>query len=173
MVNNDEFLHIIKSYLTRRHQTVAVAESVTTGLLQSCIGSCEEASKFFQGGLTVYNLGQKCRHLGIDPISCLECNSVSENIAIQMAAAVGTLFTSDWGIAITGYATPVPESENQLFAFFAITFQGQVKQSCKLETALDVPAKVQSFYVDKIIEEFVNLLAASEKSNQSKKPSLK
>ena len=79
----------------------------------------------FQGGLTVYNLGQKCRHLGVNPIQALECNCVSDKVAVEMAISVCKLFTSDWGIAITGYSTPVPESDNKLFAYFAIAFQGR------------------------------------------------
>ncbi len=60
----------IHDTLARKKETIAVAESVTAGLLQVALAQAENASEFFQGGITVYNLGQKFRHLGVEPIEC-------------------------------------------------------------------------------------------------------
>src|SRR4051794_20552902 len=98
----------IKDLLIQRHQTISVAESVTAGLLQLSLSSAENALDFFQGGITAYNLGQKARHLHIDPIYALSCNCVSDRIADMLALNVCDLFSSDWGIGITGYASAVP-----------------------------------------------------------------
>src|SRR5688572_23353288 len=110
----------LRDLLLERKQTVAVAESVTAGHLQVAFSMAERASEFFQGGITTYNLGQKARHLHVDPIHALSCDSVSEIVAAQMANHVTRLFMSDWGIAITGYASQVPE-ENiyDLFACYS------------------------------------------------------
>lgn len=116
----------VKVKLVARHETLAVAESVTSGLLQSLFSAATDASKFFQGGITTYNIGQKVLHLGIEPIHAEECNCVSKQTASQMALGVSELFRSDWGIGITGYASVVPESGNQLFAYCAITYKGEV-----------------------------------------------
>ena len=147
----------IKTGLIRRMESVAVAESVTGGLLQSVVSSCEEASRFFQGGITVYNIGQKCRHLGIDPIHGMDCNCVSEKVAKEMSLNVCKLFTSNWGVAVTGYATPVPESDNKLFAYFAISFNGQVKHVEKVQPEFDHPHEVQMWYIEKIVEALARL----------------
>ncbi len=114
---DETVLHQIKDQLIRKNQTIAVAESVTAGLLQLALASAEEAVRFFQGGITAYNLGQKYKHLNVEPVHAELCNCVDRVVAVEMARNVTDLFRSDWGIAITGYATPVPESGHQLFAF--------------------------------------------------------
>ena len=157
---------IIKDELTARQQTIAVAESVTAGLLQSALASAEEASKFFQGGLTAYNLGQKCRHLNINPIQAEACNCVSEGMAKDMALQICNVFISDWGIGITGYATPVPQSDDQRFAYYAIAFRGEVKLAQKIETAEEDGQKVQLMYVNTIMDE----LAALVKNENANRP---
>jgi nicotinamide-nucleotide amidase len=154
-----EIIEAIKEVLITRGQTIAVAESVTAGHLQVALASAENASKFFQGGLTAYNLGQKARHLRIEPIHAEQCMCVSEKIAAQMALEVTRLFTSDWGIAITGYAAPVPEcSINNLFAFYAISFQGKIVESKVIEADTDDPMKVQVFYVNRILQSLLEIV---------------
>lgn len=148
----------IKEILLDRHQTIAVAESVTAGHLQVALASAENASKFFQGGITAYNLGQKAKHLNIEPIHAEHCNCVSDKVAAQMALHVAQLFTSDWGIGITGYAAAVPEcSVEQPFAYYAISFQDKLLRVKKVETAEEDPAQVQVFFVNKILKELYSL----------------
>ena len=48
-------------------ETIAVAESLTSGHRQALIGSVSGASKVFRGGIIAYMLEQKVRHLGVDP----------------------------------------------------------------------------------------------------------
>ncbi len=149
----------IKEILLQQHQTIAVAESVTSGHLQVALASAENASKFFQGGITAYNLGQKARHLHVEPIHAERCNCVSDKVATEMALNAAQLFTSDWAIAITGYATPVPEcAVDQPFAYYAICYQGKLLRVKKIELAEDDPMQVQFRFVNSILEEFEKLL---------------
>ena len=135
MLYNEKLVNTIKDILISKKQTIAVAESVTAGHLQAAFSSAVEASKFFQGGITTYNLGQKCRHLDIDPIQAEEVNCVAEKVAVQMAMSAARLFCSDYAIAITGYATRMPEKGiNDLFAYFAIVFNGKLLLSQKITT---------------------------------------
>src|SRR4030095_2666972 len=106
--------------LKRRKQSIAVAESVTSGLLQLAFSSMDNAIRFFQGGLTVYNLGQKIKHLSVEPIHADSVNSVSQQVANEMDINVSRSFLSDWGIGVTGYATAVPESANKIYAYYGI-----------------------------------------------------
>lgn len=123
----------VKDKLIKKHETLAVAESVTSGMLQAIFSAATDAAKFFQGGITTYNIGQKVLHLGIEPIHAAECNCVSKQTASEMALGVATLFRSDWGIGITGYASAVPESGNQLFAFCTISYKGEVVLEEKIQ----------------------------------------
>ncbi len=103
MLYDEEIINNIKDILITEQQTLSVAESVTAGHLQAAFSSAVEASKFFQGGITAYNAGQKCRHLNIEPIHALDNDCVTEQVACEMASQVNKLFISDYGIAITGY----------------------------------------------------------------------
>jgi len=88
--------------------TLAVAESLTCGRLQAAIGAISGASDFFLGGITAYTLAQKVRHLGVDRARAEPDDSVSREVAEQMARGACALFGSDLALATTGYAEPAP-----------------------------------------------------------------
>jgi PncC family amidohydrolase len=149
-------LRDIRNGLFSNKQTVAVAESVTAGHLQAALSLAEKAMDFFQGGITAYNIGQKARHLGIDPIHAMTCNCVSEKVALEMSVAVCRLFSADWGIAITGYASPVPEEHiDSLFAYYAISFRGQPASQGIIKAAdTGNPVTVRYFYTNALLSLF-------------------
>ena len=158
MYNLDN-LAFIKDYMVKHHETIAVAESVTAGHIQAALSLAEEASRFFQGGITTYNLGQKCRQLHIDPIHATSCNCVSELVAIKMSENVCPLFLSNWGLGITGYAAPVPELEiENLFAFYSISYNGKSLEAGKMEAPAWGSLDVQRYYVDKMLSILVHIL---------------
>jgi len=137
-----------------KKQTIAVAESVTSGHLQAALSLAPDASRFFQGGITAYNVGQKCRHLLVEPTHALECNAVSEKVAADMAREVCRLFSSDYGVAITGYATLSPEEGiEELYAYIAIAFHGEIVAAEKITTHLTDSLEVQINYVNQVLEE--------------------
>lgn len=148
----------IKAGLTNHGETIAIAESVTSGLLQLALSTAVDASHFFQGGITAYNIGQKARHLQIDPILALKCNCVSQQMAEQMARNVCGLFASNWGVGITGYASPVPESRNKTFAFFAIIKQGEVLASDEVEYSGEDPFLAQQHYARIVLGKLADVL---------------
>ncbi|WP_449387866.1 CinA family protein [Chryseobacterium lineare] len=123
----------IGKYLLSVDETITVAESVTSGFLQFSFSQMKEASKFFKGGVTAYTLDEKVRLLNVDEAEADTCNCVSPHISETMALNVAKLFKTDWSIAVTGYATPVPESKQRLFAYFSIVYKGRVILSEKLD----------------------------------------
>lgn len=152
-------LNQLASALTKRGETLAVAESVTSGNVQAMLSLSENATQFFQGGIVVYNLGQKTRQLDIDPIIALNNNCVSARIARDMALHVAQSFCADWGIAITGYAAPVPELKiKNLFAWYAIAHKGEVIIE-KLITSKQMSVlKVQQFYAGHLLNALVKVV---------------
>lgn len=158
MLYDENVVNDIKDILTQKRQTIAVAESVTAGHLQAALSSAVEASKFFQGGITAYNLGQKSRHLQVDPILAEDCDCVDEAVARTMAVEVGNLFACPYGLAITGYAAKMPEKGlNDLFAWYAITFRGEVVLCEKISTGKErVDAQVD--YTRQVLQKFLTLL---------------
>jgi len=149
----------IGNKLKEKNQSIAVAESVTGGLLQAAFSNANQASFFFQGGITAYNIGQKCRHLLVEPLHAIECNCVSELIAQQMSKYVCDLFLSDYGIGITGYAARLPEKNiNDLFAYYSISLKDKIIESGKITTDAEEGLPAQLFYIDYVLKIFKKLL---------------
>ncbi len=158
MDDKELLLEKIKTFLISRNETIAVAESVTTGLLQNIFGNMQEASLFFEGGITTYNIKQKIKHLHVNQHKAESCNSVSAQTAEEMAIGVYQLFNASWSIAITGYATPVKESDFKLFAYFAITYKGNIRISRRIDISHQLAEQAQQVYGNIIIEAFGELI---------------
>lgn len=153
-----EIKHACQQLVAHGHN-LSVAESVTSGLLQNCYSNMPEAINFFEGGLTVYNLKQKAAHLKINVTQALSCNCVSEQVAIEMAAGVKNLYHSDWSIAVTGYASPVPEMGiDKLFACYAIQFKEETLQSGIVQSGKKHPREVQEFYTELILSKWAEIV---------------
>jgi nicotinamide-nucleotide amidase len=158
MLYDQDVINHIKDLLTTKKLTLSVAESATAGHLQAAFSSATEAAKFFQGGITAYNAGQKTKHLNIEPIAALEDDCVTEKVACEMALQANKMFISDYSIAITGYATKMPEKGlNDLFAFFAIAFKKEVVLVKKITTNKE-RVEAQIDYTMQVIKEFEKLL---------------
>ncbi|MEO6005913.1 MAG: nicotinamide-nucleotide amidohydrolase family protein [Opitutus sp.] len=116
----------LKTLLLREPRwTLAVAESLTAGHVQSRVSSVSGSSEYFFGGITTYSLAQKVKHLGVDRAEAKRVNSVSADIAEQMARGVCSLFGSDIGLATTGYAEPSAEhAVAQPYAWWAVALRG-------------------------------------------------
>jgi PncC family amidohydrolase len=158
--NNKNEISTIKDYMLTNNETLAVAESVTAGHLQAALSYADYASKFFQGGITAYNVGQKARHLNIEPIHAISCNCVSEKVAASMAIEVCSMFSSDWGVGVTGYAAPVPECHiKELFVFYSFAYKSKTIYTTKLETTEEDIEAVQHYYVDNVLKDLAEQLA--------------
>ncbi|MET8248973.1 CinA family protein [Streptomyces sp. NPDC005202] len=95
--------------LTVRGETVAVAESLTGGLVAAEITSVPGASKVFRGSVTAYATELKHDLLGVDATLLAERGAVDPQVAAQMAAGARKALRADWGIATTGVAGPDPQ----------------------------------------------------------------
>src|SRR5688500_8119093 len=91
---NEKVVNEIGGYLLKQEFTIAAAESVTSGHLQAALSMGIDASSFLQGGITVYNAGQKTRHLNIEPVHAQKVNCVDARVAAQMAVEVNKMFLS-------------------------------------------------------------------------------
>lgn len=151
-------LNAIGKGLLKNGSTIAVAESVTSGLLQWALGSITDAMKFYQGGITTYNTAQKFHHLGVEPITAESCHAVSAKVAAEMALGVTRLFGSQWGIGITGFATPVPESGGKRFAWYAIAKQNRILATRQLKPRATIAGEVQLAYANAVLADLRKLL---------------
>lgn len=148
-----EKVNLLKDMLVQHHETIAVAESVTAGHLQAALSQATSAAQFFQGGITAYNLGQKARHLHVEPIEAEACNSVSPAVAAQMALQVARNFSAGYGLGITGYAAKMPEKNiDTVFAFYAIAYHDQVIKTGRITVGEQEGMPVQLYYTEQLLD---------------------
>jgi len=99
----------ILATLEGRGQTLAVAESLTGGLLAAAIVDVPGASRVFRGGLVVYATDLKAAVAGV-PMALLAAHGpVHPEVAAALAAGARTVCGADWGLGTTGVAGPDPQ----------------------------------------------------------------
>jgi PncC family amidohydrolase len=99
--------------LATQAATVAVAESLTGGLLGAALTTTPGASRTFRGGVLAYATDLKETLLGVPgPLIAAE-GVVSAEVAAAMAGGVRDRLRATYGVALTGVAGPDPQ-EGQL-----------------------------------------------------------
>lgn len=89
--------------------TLAVAESLTGGLVAAELTSVPGASRVFRGSVTAYATELKRDVLGVDGVLLAERGAVDPQVAREMAEGVRRRLGADWGLATTGVAGPEPQ----------------------------------------------------------------
>ena len=100
-VDDQSMEDVVAAQLRERALTLAVAESVTGGLIASRLVGVAGASQWFRGGVVSYASDVKFELLNV-PIGPV----VSGDAAEAMAIGVRTLLKADVGLSVTGVAGP-------------------------------------------------------------------
>jgi len=98
----------ILARLRARGHTVAVAESLTGGLVAVALTDISGASASFRGGVVTYATELKAALLGVDPGMLARHGAVYAPVAAAMAAGVRERLGATYGVATTGVAGPEP-----------------------------------------------------------------
>ena len=107
-VNDDSLASIAVRTLQQHGLTLAAAESLTAGLLQSELAEIPGVSNVLVGGVITYTEQAKIEQLGIAPELLSEHGVVSEACATEMAVRVKEKFGTNIGVGLTGAAGPGP-----------------------------------------------------------------
>lgn len=100
----------VLNLLKRRGETLAVAESMSGGLLASRLTAIPGASEAFLGGAVAYSAGAKTRLAGVDPAVIQAHGTISETTTEALAAGIRAQLGTTWGLAITGNAGPAVDA---------------------------------------------------------------
>jgi nicotinamide-nucleotide amidase len=98
----------IGGVLRNRGSTLAVAESLTGGLLVQALARIKGSGDWLRGGVVAYHRSVKHGVLGVTATKV-----VSADAAAQMATGVRRLLGGDVAVAVTGVAGPDPQDGEQ------------------------------------------------------------
>jgi nicotinamide-nucleotide amidase len=152
-----------KLILRRPALTLAVAESLTGGLLQAQIASVSGASDYFLGGVTAYSLEQKVKLLHVNRTHAKSVDCVSQRVAVEMAVGVAQLFGADLAVATTGYAEAAPKKKVRTpHAWWALCHRHRSGAAVMLSGFIEVPGAdrvtVQTRVAETVLGELVKYL---------------
>lgn len=99
----------VLAVLEDRGETLAVAESLTGGLLGATITAVAGASRVFRGGVIAYATDVKASLLGVDDDLLAREGAVHPEVARQLAAGVRRRLSATYGLGLTGVAGPDPQ----------------------------------------------------------------
>lgn len=111
--DDDTMESVVLDALRKRQMTLAVAESVTGGLVAKRLTDVAGASEVFRGGIVSYASDVKFAVLGVP-----EGPVVSAEAAKAMAAGVRKLMGADVGLALTGVAGPAQQESRPVGSLF-------------------------------------------------------
>ena len=99
-------VHRLVAELAAKNLTVAVAESLTGGLIMAALTSVAGVSRVFRGGVVAYATDTKDTMLGVDADLLETSGAVDPDVAEQMAVGVRERFDASFGLSSTGVAGP-------------------------------------------------------------------
>ena len=111
--------------LSDLNETIAVAESMTAGMVSARLTDIPGASKVLKESIIVYSDASKIKYLGIDPKLLEEKTAVSLEVATAMVEGLHAQTGADLCGAITGYAGPGADKDSPVgTVFMAVKYQG-------------------------------------------------
>ncbi|WP_439674845.1 CinA family nicotinamide mononucleotide deamidase-related protein [Embleya sp. MST-111070] len=105
----DTLAGVVLDLLRGRDATVAVAESLTGGLIAAELTSVPGASASVRGSVTAYATDLKGSVLGVDADLLAAEGAVHPDVAARMAEGVRDVMSGTYGVATTGVAGPDPQ----------------------------------------------------------------
>ncbi len=122
---------VVGELLVSKKRKLAVAESVTGGMISELITSVPGASRYFALGVTAYSNEAKSSILGVSEKLMLDKGAVSEEVAVEMAKGVRKQGLADIGVSSTGIAGPGGGSSEKPVGLVYIALATQRKATGK------------------------------------------
>lgn len=119
-----QLAHAVLEAACEKELRLATAESCTGGLLASLLTDVPGCSHAFERGFVAYSDAAKCDLLGIERKLVDDCGAVSEKVALAMAKGGLDRSDADIVVAITGFAGPGGEDDEEGLVHFALAAKG-------------------------------------------------
>ncbi len=127
----------VAALLKARHETIAVAESSTGGLITAALLAVPGASAYCLGGAVIYTR-QAWRAIRDFREELLAgARPATEEHALLRARVIRERFSADWGLGETGAAGPAGNRYGDPAGHTCIAVAGPVERAITLETGSD------------------------------------
>lgn len=149
---------------------LAIAESLTGGLLAAAIVAIPGASAVLRLGVVAYQTPMKSHVIGVDPALLASRGAVDADVAIAMAEGVRVLADdrgpADVGVATTGIAGPEPQDGHAPGTVFLGFATAKARWSRALQCE-GTRAQIRAATVDAALEGLLEILSESTASTGS------
>ncbi|MFN2608526.1 MAG: competence/damage-inducible protein A [Acidimicrobiales bacterium] len=118
-VDEQSMERVVADLLVASDLTLAVAESLTGGLVGGRLAETEGASRWFEGSVVAYDSRVKYELLGVPegPVVC-------EEAAVAMAEGARRAMRADVGLGVTGVAGPATQEDQPVGTVFIAVADG-------------------------------------------------
>lgn len=120
--------------LKDRHETIAIAESSTGGLISTALLAVPGASAYFLGGAIVYTRESRRTLLDIPDSAFAGIRGVTEPLAEVLARGTRKRFATTWSVAEVGAAGPTGNRYGDPAGHSCIAIAGPAERAITVET---------------------------------------
>jgi nicotinamide-nucleotide amidase len=124
----------IAARLNARHQTIAVAESSTGGLISASLLAVPGASAYFLGSAVVYTRDARRVLMNIPDDAMKAIRPASEAYTKLLASQIRQRFSADWGLSETGATGPTGNRYGDAAGHCWMAVSGPQSAAITLET---------------------------------------
>lgn len=132
--------------LIERHETIAIAESSTGGLIAAALLAVPGASAYFVGGAVVYTRTARLGLLGIGDADMQGLRPATELYSLLIARRMRERLGATWGLGETGASGPSGNRYGDPAGHTCIAVSGPLERAVTLETgSADRRANMDAF----------------------------
>ncbi len=151
----------IAQRLIARHETIAVAESSTGGLIAAALLAVPGASAYFLGGAVVYTKVSRAALLGIGDAEMQGLRPATKAYALLLARRIGERLAAGWGVGETGATGPTGNRYGDPAGHTCIAIAGPVERAITLRTGSAERLTNMDAFAKRTLELLVEVIPAT------------
>src|SRR5215470_7740662 len=124
----------IAALLKERHETIAVGESSTGGLISAALLGVGGASAYFVGGAVIYTQAARRALFDIQDAAMAGMRASTEPYALLLGRTARTRHGTSWAVAETGATGPTGNRYGDAAGHSCIAVVGASERATTLET---------------------------------------
>ena len=147
--------------LIARHETVAIAESSTGGLVAASLLAVPGASAYFLGGAVIYTKSARAALLGIGDADMRGLRPATEAYALLLAQRVRERHGAAWGLGETGATGPTGNRYGDPAGHTCIAVSGPAERAITLRTGSAERLSNMEAFAKRALELLVDVIPAA------------